>query len=81
MLKSSRSQARGKVQNHEQYRCQKCNALLGLKDQDHIDIRRADLKVGVEGRATVTCYRCKTVNVLVYPTPVPIQQNYQADAL
>jgi phage FluMu protein Com len=53
--------------------CKRCNALLARLDRDGLCIRRNDLQVVVTGDSvvSVTCYRCKTLNVLSSRTPSP----------
>lgn len=54
--------------NHDssqEFRCVQCGALLGIHHADHLDIRRKDLQVAVEGRAVVVCYRCKKLNAAI----------------
>lgn len=55
-------------------RCKACNVLLAKLDRDGLSIRRNDLQLVVTGDSVVavTCYRCKTLNVLTAsckPTP------------
>jgi phage FluMu protein Com len=58
-------------------RCKNCQALLAKHDRDGLSIRRGDMQTTVTGAdftVAVTCYRCKTLNVLASPrkpTPTP----------
>lgn len=51
--------------------CKRCNALLAKLERDGLCIRRNDLQLVVTGDSvvSVTCYRCKTLNVLSSRTP------------
>ncbi|MDP1826627.1 MAG: hypothetical protein Q8L48_25375 [Archangium sp.] len=52
-------------------RCKQCNALLAKNDRDGLSIRRGELQAtvtGVDVTIAVTCYRCKSLNVLK-PSP------------
>jgi hypothetical protein len=51
----------------EEFRCTQCGALLGLFTEICLDIRRRDLQVAVEGKASIVCYRCGKLNVVVHP--------------
>ncbi|GAB4215632.1 MAG: hypothetical protein OHK0013_41400 [Sandaracinaceae bacterium] len=51
-------------------RCKHCQALLAKHDRDGLTIRRGDMQTTVTGAdftVAVTCYRCKTLNVLAPP--------------
>ena len=54
-----------------------CQALLAKQDRDGLSIRRGDMQTTVTGTdftVAVTCYRCKTLNVVTpprKPTPTP----------
>lgn len=58
-------------------RCKHCQALLAKQDRDGLSLRRGDLQILVTGSdftASVTCYRCQTLNVAVgssKPAPAP----------
>lgn len=56
-------------------RCKSCGALLAKRDDGGVSIRRGDLQATITGdfTAAVTCYRCRTLNVLAsrLPTPPP----------
>jgi len=56
-------------------RCKNCQALLAKHDRDGLTIRRGDMQTTVTGAdftVAVTCYRCKTLNILLSPrTPTP----------
>lgn len=58
-------------------RCKQCQALLAKHDRDGLSIRRGDMQTTVTGSdftVAVTCYRCKTLNVVTpprKPTPTP----------
>jgi len=58
-------------------RCKNCQALLAKHDRDGLTIRRGEMQTTVTGAdftVAVTCYRCKTLNVLASsrtPTPTP----------
>ena len=48
-------------------RCKHCDALLAKHDRDGLTIRRGDMQTTVSGTdfsVSVTCYRCRTLNVL-----------------
>ena len=49
----------------KEFRCVQCGALLAMQHFDHLDIRRKGLEVAIEGRAVITCYRCKKVNTVI----------------
>lgn len=49
--------------SRRELRCEGCRALLGVFASGVLEIRRKDLRVAVEGRASVDCYRCGKVNV------------------
>lgn len=53
--------------------CKRCNALLAKHERDGLCIRRNDLELVVTGDSVVavTCYRCKTLNVLSSRKPTP----------
>ena len=68
-------------QSRREFRCQKCQALLGVYETDSISIRRIDLQVAVEGKVSMTCYRCGNLNVTVHPKPSTPQSETQATAL
>jgi phage FluMu protein Com len=49
------------------YRCKKCGALLAKRDDNGLSIRRGDMQTiitGTDFTVAVTCYRCKTLNVV-----------------
>ena len=60
-------------------RCKNCQVLLAKHDRDGLTIRRGDMQTTVTGAdfvVAVTCYRCKTLNVVASPrkpspTPTP----------
>jgi phage FluMu protein Com len=58
-------------------RCKTCQAMLAKHDRDGLTIRRGDMQTTVTGAdftVSVTCYRCKTLNVVASsrkPTPTP----------
>ena len=48
-------------------RCKQCSALLAKRDRDGLSIRRGDMQTTVTGgdfTVSVTCYRCRALNVL-----------------
>jgi len=47
-------------------RCKSCGALLAKRDRDGVSIRRGELQATITGDFTVsvTCYRCRTLNVV-----------------
>jgi phage FluMu protein Com len=54
-------------------RCKACGALLAKHGRDGLTIRRGDMQLVVSGESTVavTCYRCRTLNVLSSRRPMP----------
>ncbi len=53
-------------------RCKNCQALLAKRDLDGLTIRRGDMQTTVTGgdfTVSVTCYRCKALNVITSRTP------------
>lgn len=47
-------------------RCKHCEALLARQDHDGLALRRGDFQIAVTGSeftASITCYRCHTLNV------------------
>jgi len=65
----------------EEFRCCKCRALLGVYEADSISIQRDDLQIAVEGKVSMTCYRCGKLNIAVHPKPSSAQPATQAAAL
>jgi len=61
-------------------RCKHCQALLARRELDGLTVRRGDMQTtvtGTEFTVSVTCYRCKTLNVLTSvrkPTPAVAPQ-------
>ena len=48
-------------------RCKQCSALLAKRDRDGVTIRPGELQTTVTGgdfTVSVTCYRCRTLNVV-----------------
>jgi len=68
-MKSTRRQS----QSCNEFRCQKCHALLGVFEADAISIQRVDLQIAVEGKVSMTCYRCGKLNVAVHPKQASAQ--------
>jgi phage FluMu protein Com len=55
------------VQKHTDIRCKHCNSLLAREERDGLCIRRGDMQLIVSGAqftVSVTCYRCRTLNVV-----------------
>jgi len=54
-------------------RCKSCGALLAKRDDDGVSIRRGDMQATITGdfTAAVTCYRCRTLNVLASRPSTP----------
>ena len=53
-------------------RCKNCQALLAKRDLDGLTIRRGDMQTTVTGAdftVSVSCYRCKTLNVIASRKP------------
>lgn len=51
-------------------RCKQCDALLAKQDRDGLALRRGDFQIAVTGSdftASITCYRCRTLNVAAGP--------------
>jgi phage FluMu protein Com len=51
-------------------RCKHCDALLAKQDRDGLALRRGDFQIAVTGTdftASITCYRCRTLNVAAGP--------------
>ena len=76
-MKSTRRPAQSK----NEFRCQKCGALLGIYEAHAISIQRLDLQVAVEGKVSMTCYRCGKLNVTVHPSPTSVQTSVEASSL
>ena len=52
-------------------RCKHCDALLAKQDRDGLALRRGDFQIAVTGSdftASITCYRCHTLNVAAAPS-------------
>lgn len=65
-------------------RCKYCHSLLARRDRDGLTIRRGDMQTTVTGSdvtVSVTCYRCKTLNVLVSRRPMPTPPTPASPAL
>ena len=54
-------------------RCKSCGALLAKRDHDGVSIRRGELQTTITGDFTVsvTCYRCRTLNVVTWRPSTP----------
>ena len=68
----------------QDFRCRQCGAKLAVFADGYLDIRRKDLQVAVEGKASIVCYRCRTLNIVTYPSvdlddPPPAMTAAKAD--
>lgn len=55
-------------------RCKSCDALLAKHDRDGLSIRRGAMQTTVTGTdftVSITCYRCRTLNVFRPRSPEP----------
>ena len=62
-----------RISTPNECRCKSCGALLAKRDPDGISIRRGDLHATIVGdfTASVSCYRCRTLNVVISRSTPP----------
>jgi len=49
-------------QQNSQWRCRKCGALLGVADDDHVEVRYKTAVYRVRGELATDCRKCGTAN-------------------
>ena len=67
------ARTRGPRSSVTDVRCENCRVLLGRREANQLTIRRGPLQVTIDGtyHASLVCYRCGTLRVLLVAGAVP----------